>query len=60
MQRMQQRQHGTKRVRYLEENVGALSVTLGLDDRARVDEVAPQGAAAGTRYPEAGMCTDRR
>jgi hypothetical protein len=57
MQRMQQRQHGTKRVRYLEENVGALSVTLGRDDVARVDEVAPQGAGAGTRYPEAGMCT---
>jgi aryl-alcohol dehydrogenase-like predicted oxidoreductase len=48
---------GTKRVRYLEENVGALAVTLGPDDLARIDAVAPQGAAAGTRYPEAGMRT---
>jgi aryl-alcohol dehydrogenase-like predicted oxidoreductase len=48
---------GTKRVRYLEENVAALTVALGPDDLARIDEVAPQGAAAGTRYPEAGMRT---
>jgi aryl-alcohol dehydrogenase-like predicted oxidoreductase len=43
---------GTKHVRYLEENVAALDVTLGDDDLARLDEVAPRGAAAGDRYAD--------
>ncbi len=42
---------GTKRRSYLEENLGALDVTLTAEDLARIDEAAPQGAAAGTRYP---------
>ncbi len=46
---------GTKRRRYLEENVGALDVKLTKADLARIDEVAPKGAAAGPRYPEAAM-----
>jgi aryl-alcohol dehydrogenase-like predicted oxidoreductase len=46
---------GTKRRRYLEENVGALEVRLSEADRARIDRVLPPGAAAGTRYPEAAM-----
>ena len=46
---------GTKRVTYLEENVGALDVELTPDDLARIDAIAPRGVAAGTRYPEAGM-----
>lgn len=46
---------GTKRRRYLEENVGALNVTLATDDLARIDRIIPPGAAAGTRYPEPGM-----
>jgi len=46
---------GTKRLPYLEENVAAADVTLSQDDLARIDEVAPQGAAAGARYPEAMM-----
>jgi aryl-alcohol dehydrogenase-like predicted oxidoreductase len=46
---------GTKRRRYLEENVGALNVTLTTDDLARIDRIIPPGAAAGTRYPEPGM-----
>ncbi|MCW2244340.1 aldo/keto reductase [Azospirillum canadense] len=46
---------GTKRRRYLEDNVGALSVSLTADDRAAIDAACPPGAAAGTRYPEAGM-----
>lgn len=41
---------GTKRVRYLEDNVGALAVTLTPDDLARLDA---QGAKVkGDRYPE--------
>jgi aryl-alcohol dehydrogenase-like predicted oxidoreductase len=51
---------GTKRVKYLEENVGALDVTLTVDDLRRIDEIAPKGIAAGGRYPEAGMATVNR
>ncbi|MBC6989639.1 aldo/keto reductase [Hymenobacter sp. BT491] len=46
---------GTKRVSYLEENVGALDVKLTPEELHRIDEIAPKGAAAGTRYPEAMM-----
>ncbi|SET45153.1 aldo/keto reductase [Paenibacillus sp. NFR01] len=46
---------GTKRTKYLEENVGALNITLSDQDLRRIDETAPQGAAYGGRYPEAGM-----
>jgi aryl-alcohol dehydrogenase-like predicted oxidoreductase len=51
---------GTKRVKYLEENVGALAVTLTAADLRRIDEIAPKGVAAGTRYPEGGMATVNR
>jgi aryl-alcohol dehydrogenase-like predicted oxidoreductase len=46
---------GTKRRSYLEENAGALGIDLSKDDLARIDEVAPKGVAAGTRYSEAAM-----
>ena len=46
---------GTKRIHYLDENIGALSIDLIESDLARINEVAPRGAAAGDRYPEAGM-----
>ena len=46
---------GTKRRRYLDENVAALEVRLTPQDLKRIDEIAPQDVAAGTRYPEAGM-----
>jgi aryl-alcohol dehydrogenase-like predicted oxidoreductase len=48
---------GTKRRKYLEENVGALDVTLTAEDLQKIDEVAPKGVAAGTRYPEAMMAS---
>jgi aryl-alcohol dehydrogenase-like predicted oxidoreductase len=41
---------GTKRRQYLEENIGAIDVTLTPQDLARIDEIAPKGAAAGDRY----------
>jgi len=41
---------GTKRTRYLEENVGATQVRLSAADRALLEEWLPIGAAAGTRY----------
>jgi aryl-alcohol dehydrogenase-like predicted oxidoreductase len=43
---------GTKRVRYLEENVAAADVTLTEDDLRRLDEAAPLGVTAGDRYPD--------
>jgi aryl-alcohol dehydrogenase-like predicted oxidoreductase len=46
---------GTKRRRYLEENVAALSVRLTADELARIDRKLPPGSTAGTRYPEAAM-----
>ncbi|HEX6623035.1 MAG TPA: aldo/keto reductase [Pyrinomonadaceae bacterium] len=51
---------GTKRRKYLEENVAALEVEITPEDLGRIDEVAPKGAAAGTRYPEAGMAAVNR
>lgn len=41
---------GTKRVRYLEENVGAVGVRLTDDDLAALDSAVPAGAVAGDRY----------
>ncbi|HET9088376.1 MAG TPA: aldo/keto reductase [Acidobacteriaceae bacterium] len=46
---------GTKKLRYLEENIAAAKVTLSRADRTRLDEVLPHGATAGMRYPEATM-----
>ena len=46
---------GTKRRKYLEDNVGALNVQLTPQDLRRLDEVFPRGAAAGLRYPETMM-----
>jgi aryl-alcohol dehydrogenase-like predicted oxidoreductase len=43
---------GTKHVRYLEENAGALDVRLTDEDLARIDEAAPHGATAGDRYAD--------
>jgi aryl-alcohol dehydrogenase-like predicted oxidoreductase len=43
---------GTKRVRYLEENVAAVDVELTADDLARIDDAFPRGAAAGDRYAD--------
>ena len=43
---------GTKRRKYLEENVGALDVELSADELRSLSEVFPFGAAAGERYPE--------
>ena len=46
---------GTKRRRYLEENVGALEVRLTADALTEIDNPLPPGAAAGSRYSEPGM-----
>jgi len=46
---------GTKRIKYLEENLGALNVSLTLRELEEINVIAPKGAAAGPRYPEAMM-----
>ena len=46
---------GTKRRTYLEENAGGASVHLTKDELAKIDAIAPRGAAAGLRYPAAMM-----
>jgi aryl-alcohol dehydrogenase-like predicted oxidoreductase len=51
---------GTKRRKYLEENLGALKVKLTPQDLRHINEVAPQGAAAGKRYPESMMAAVNR
>jgi aryl-alcohol dehydrogenase-like predicted oxidoreductase len=43
---------GTKRRRYLEENVDAAEIDLSEEDLRRLDEAAPVGATAGDRYPD--------
>ena len=51
---------GTKHIRYLDENIGALEVSLTGEDLRRLDEILPPGAAAGQRYHERGMETVNR
>jgi aryl-alcohol dehydrogenase-like predicted oxidoreductase len=51
---------GTKRVKYLEENVAAIEVELTPQDLRRIEAIAPKGVAAGPRYPDAGMATVNR
>ena len=46
---------GTKRRKYLDENAGAAAVKLSAAELARIDELAPKGAASGPRYPAAMM-----
>lgn len=48
---------GTKRRKYLEQNIGAFDVRLTHEDLERIDRILPPGAASGPRYHEAGMAT---
>jgi aryl-alcohol dehydrogenase-like predicted oxidoreductase len=43
---------GTKREKYLRENVAAADITLTPEELAAIDAAAPRGAAAGDRYPD--------
>jgi len=51
---------GTKRRSYLEENVAALDLKLTPQDLRRLEEIFPQGAASGQRYPEHMMALVQR
>jgi aryl-alcohol dehydrogenase-like predicted oxidoreductase len=43
---------GTKRVKYLEENVAAADVVLSPNDLQRLEDAFPKGSTAGDRYPD--------
>ena len=51
---------GTTTRVHLEENVAAAGITLTRDELARIDKVAPKGAASGDRYPAAAMAAVHR
>jgi len=51
---------GTKRVRYLEENAAAATLTLSRAELEAIDAVFPKGAAAGERYAAGGMAAVNR
>lgn len=51
---------GTKRRKYLEENIAASEVELTKEDLRRIDEVFPRDAASGQRYPEHMMALINR
>jgi aryl-alcohol dehydrogenase-like predicted oxidoreductase len=51
---------GTKHRRYLEENLGALSIQLTADELSLIGSAVPPGAAAGPRYPERAMANVNR
>jgi aryl-alcohol dehydrogenase-like predicted oxidoreductase len=46
---------GTKRRKYLEQNLAAVDIKLTPQELARINEAAPHGAASGARYPEQAM-----
>lgn len=46
---------GTKRISFLEENAGAVSVNFTEAELDQIERILPHGVAAGTRYPEAMM-----
>ncbi|MFE7543982.1 aldo/keto reductase [Streptomyces platensis] len=46
---------GTRRQKYLEENLGALAIELTTEELSAIDAAAPTGQIAGTRYDEVSM-----
>ena len=46
---------GTKRRTYLDQNLGALDISLTPAELRQIDGVLPRGAAVGARYPEEYM-----
>jgi aryl-alcohol dehydrogenase-like predicted oxidoreductase len=51
---------GTKRLKTLEENAGAIDIRLSADDLTGIEACFPSGSAAGDRYNEIGMKTVNR
>jgi aryl-alcohol dehydrogenase-like predicted oxidoreductase len=46
---------GTKHIRYLEENLGAINVQLSQNELEEIECIAPKDVASGSRYPEQAM-----
>jgi aryl-alcohol dehydrogenase-like predicted oxidoreductase len=46
---------GTKRIKYLDDNLGAVNVRLTAEELAQIDAILPAGAASGERYPAQAM-----
>jgi aryl-alcohol dehydrogenase-like predicted oxidoreductase len=46
---------GTKRVKYVEQNIAATQIELSQSDLARLEEIVPLGLSTGARYDEANM-----
>jgi aryl-alcohol dehydrogenase-like predicted oxidoreductase len=46
---------GTKHIRYLEENLGAINVHLTQKELEEIERIAPKNVASGLRYPEHAM-----
>jgi aryl-alcohol dehydrogenase-like predicted oxidoreductase len=51
---------GTKKVKYLEEDIGGVDIKLSSEDIKRLDEAAPVGFTKGPRYPERSMSAVNR
>jgi aryl-alcohol dehydrogenase-like predicted oxidoreductase len=51
---------GTKHVKYLDQNIGALDVEISDDEIRKLDQILPPGAAAGERYHAQGMAAVHR
>ena len=51
---------GTRKIHRLDENAGAAGIELTPEEVATLDEAAPVGVAAGTRYPEMSMAALNR
>lgn len=46
---------GTKRVKYLEDNIGSLNVTLTENDQKKLRNLIDSLPVSGERYPEEGI-----
>src|SRR5208283_5761243 len=46
---------GTKRIHYLEENVGAINIRLTKEELKRINDSIPVGIASCNRYPDTAM-----
>ena len=46
---------GTRRIKYLDENLGALDVVLTREELDHIGQALPIGVAAGERYTVEGM-----
>ncbi len=46
---------GTKRLKYLDDNLGARNVQLTPEELSQIDAILPPGSASGDRYPAQAM-----